>query len=218
MSANVYQLNTRASTESHSLSTARVTGQAGETFLLDHPRCTYAAAAVSCLLKPQPGDTVLLSESAAGTDYILAILERPDAAVGTLHLPGDNEIALSANTMQINTGSLQLKADQQIDINGPAVNLTAISAEVTVKHWRGWFDTVESSAVSVQITAKTLVSRLGRMVQRMAESFKQTDGLDEVRAGRTRIQVDGHHQVNAGHITTAAKGFVKIDGQKIDLG
>lgn len=219
MSANVYPLNRHPEPEHHALSTARVTGAADQWFLLDHPQCMRARAAVSCLLQPRVGDTVLVSQAQCGSSgFVLAILERPDANNGQLALPGNNHIHLHPDGMTLQSGQLQLQGREQIELSSAAVNLTAVSASVKVKHWQGWFDTVESYAVSVSTTAKTLSSKFGRMMQRAAESFRQTDGLDEVRAGRVRVHVDGHHQTQAQHISSTAQGFVKIDGQKIDLG
>lgn len=219
MATNVYPLNRHPEPEQHALSTARVTGAADHWFLLDHPHCVRARVAVSCLLQPQVGDTVLVSQAQSHTNgFVLAVLERPEAQHGQLTLPGNNHIHLTAGGMTLQARQLHLQGQEQIDIASPAVNLTAVSSTVKVKHWQGWFDTVESYAVNVSTTAKTLSSKVGRLMQRVAESFRKTDGLDEVRAGRVRVQVEGHHQTQAQHISSTAQGFVKIDGQKIDLG
>ncbi len=70
----------------------------------------------------------------------------------------------------------------------------------------------------IEYAAKTLSSKVGRLLSRALESFRSVDGLDETRAGRSRTTVRDDHRLKAGHITAQAKGFVKIDGQKIDLG
>ena len=76
----------------------------------------------------------------------------------------------------------------------------------------------EALSVPVDELFNTLSATLGRLLSRSIESFRSVQGLDETRAGRSSTIVQDHHQLRAGHITTRAEGFVKIDGQKIDLG
>ena len=219
MSANVHQLAPRRIQASPVLTTARITGATPNGVLLDLPGHPHAHVAISCLLEPQTGDTVLLScDTANNEHYVLAILERPDTSHGALTLPGNTRIHLAPDQFELQTGKVALNATRQLDLNSAQVNLTAASSTVNVKHWQGWFDTVEAGAVNITLVAKTLSSRLGRLIQRAAESFRKTEGLDELQAGRSRTHIDGHQQTRAGHITTVAEGSVKIDGKKIDLG
>lgn len=219
MSANVHRLPLRPAHTPQTLFTAYVHGRTPQGFLLDDSGLQCARAAVSCLLEPQTGDTVLVVQgppSAQG--FILAVLDRPDSSRGTLILPGNNHVVLTPEHMQMQAQTLTLHAAEKIEITSSAVNLTAATSTVNVKHWQGWFDTVDAGAVNISLVAKTLSSRLGRLIQRATESFRKTEGLDEVRAGRSHVHIEGHQHTQADHITSVAKGFVKIDGQKIDLG
>jgi hypothetical protein len=219
MSATVHLIHRPQSPDTHTVSEARVTGKADQHFLLDHPECPAAGVAFSCLLQPCVGDTVLISQPDHGQQgFILAILRRPDASQGELQLPGDTRVTLGSQGMRVQSNKVQLEGRESLDLTAPALNLTAVTSSVKVKHWQSWFDTVESCAVNVQLTAKTVSCTVGRLIQRLVESFRKTDGLDETRAGRMRVHVEGHHQTHAQHLTSTAQGFVKIDGQKIDLG
>ena len=219
MSANVHRLNPRSLQATPVLNTARVTGSTPHGVLIDLPNQPHARVAVSCLLEPQAGDTVLVSSVPDSSDnFILAILERPDATQGVLSLPGNTHINLGPDQIELQAGTLALNSRKQIDISSGQVNVTAAASRITINHCQGGFDTVEASAVHVSLVAKTLSSRLGRLIQRAVESFRKTDGLDEVHAGRSTTRIEGHQQTRAGHVTTIAEGFVKIDGQKIDLG
>lgn len=224
MSATIHSLPLKPAAEpattTHSLCTATVTGVSGEHFLLDHSRFSQAQAAASCLLEPVAGDTVLITHADNGAPcYILAILQRgAQADSGHLRLPGGNQLASDAEGLRLQANSLSLNAASQLDLNSAGLNINAVSAGVNIKHWQGCFDTIESHAVNVRFTAKTLSSQVGRMIQRLMESFRKTEGLDETRAGRVRVSAQDHHHVDAGHLTHTARGFVKIDGKKIDLG
>lgn len=223
MSATVHSLHPKSAASRketlYALSTATVLGHEDTLWLLDHPSRPAAQLSLSCLLAPEVGDTVLFTHPSEGEGaYVLAVLHRPQPDTGRLHLPGGNHLTSSSAGLQLHGASLSLNAAQQLQLNSADLDVNAGSAAVRVKHWQGWFDTAETHAVNVKLTAKTLSSRVGRLIQRLMESFRQTEGLDETRAGRVRVTADHHHQVEAGHLTHTAKGFVKIDGQKIDLG
>lgn len=222
MSATVHPFPARAETRpaaTHSLCAATVTGAAGESFLLDHPHIAQARPAASCLLEPAPGDTVLLTHADDGSPcFILAVLQRPQADAGQLRLPGGNQLVSDTSGVRLHAEALSLNTASQLELNSAALKVNTVSADVNAKHWLGCFDTAETHAVNVRLTAKTFSSQVGRLIQRLMESFRKIDGLDETRAGRVRVSAQGHHHVDAGHLTHTAKGFVKIDGQKIDLG
>ena len=219
MSATVHRLKPTPESSAHSLGTATVTGISGEHFLLSHPEILKARLAASCLLTPEAGDIVLVSHAAGhNSGFILAILQRNDPNSGSLNLPGGAQLHTNRAGVELQTQNLYLNSASHLQLNSGTLDINAVSSTVKVKHWQGWFDTFESCAVNASFTAKTFSSQVGRLIQRLKESFRKIDGLDETRAGRVRVSVDDHHHIEAGHVTHTAKGFVKIDGQKIDLG
>lgn len=224
MSATIHSLPVKPTTTpasaTHSLCTATITGVSDDTFLLDHAQFSQAQAAASCLLEPAVGDTVLITHAEDDAScYILAILQRPaQAESGHLKLPGGNQIASDTEGLRLQANSLSLNAASRLDLSTAQLNINAVSAGVSIKHWQSWFDTVESCAVNVRFTAKTLSSQVGRLIQRLMESFRKVEGVDETRAQRIRVTAQNQHQIDAGHLTHTARGFVKIDGKQIDLG
>ena len=219
MAANVYPLKKRHSNTDAHLVHARVTGAEGGVFRVDHPEDPAAQRALSCLIEPQAGDLVLLAlDPAHGQAHILAVLDRPGSQDADLTLPGGGAIHTRDGEVRIGARSLQLDGRENLALTTGRLELAAVSASTTVKHWQGWFDTLEARAVSIECAAKTLSSKVGRLLSRSLESFRSVEGLDETRAGRSRTVVRDDHRLKAGHITAQAEGFVKIDGQKIDLG
>lgn len=178
-----------------------------------------ARRAASCLLVPRPGDTVLLATVPSGTTaHIIAILERSDREGGTLALPGDTRIDSAKGTLALHADALALQGRKSLQIDTARFALASLSAHTTVKHWQGVFDTLEAQATSLQLVAKTLSSKVGRLISRSLEALRLVDGLDETRAGRHRTAVRETYRVQADHITARARGFVDIDGEKINLG
>jgi hypothetical protein len=198
---------------------AYVTGRDGSDYRTSHPDCPTARPTFSCLVEPQEGDLVLLAFPAgAASGHILAILTRPGAQQASLTLPGGARLQAGEDQLRLQAGHLHLDGTQSLDLHGTRLDIRAVHAQTTITHWQGWFDTLQAHAVSIQYGAKTLSATLGRLLSRSIESFRSVQGLDETRAGRSSTIVQDHHQLQAGHITTRAEGFVKIDGQKIDLG
>ncbi|WP_368642161.1 DUF3540 domain-containing protein [Castellaniella ginsengisoli] len=202
-----------------SLLQAYVTGQNGSDYLTSHPDCPAARPAFSCLVEPQEGDLVLLAcPTGEASGHILAILTRPGTQQASLTLPGGARLQAGDDQLRLQAGLLQLDGRESLHLQGTRMDIRAVHAQTTITHWQGWFDTLQAHAVSIQYGAKTLSATLGRLLSRSIESFRSVQGLDETRAGRSSTIVQDHHQLQAGHITARAEGFVKIDGQKIDLG
>lgn len=243
MAAHIYAFKpTGADAETRLLRT-RITAVQDQRLLVSDPDCLWATPAFSCLVQPQPGDTVLLAlDPDDGTGHVLHILERPGLQDADLNLPGggtlrshEGAIQLEAREIRVDGGEgvslhsgrdlsldgaqgIRLNSARRVSLDAADISMHAVTAQTTIKHWQGWFDTLEARAVSIEYAAKTLSAKIGRLLSRSLESFRSVKGLDETRAGRSRTTVRDHHEIRAGHVTARAEGFVKIDGKKIDLG
>ncbi|MER1967066.1 DUF3540 domain-containing protein [Castellaniella sp. GW247-6E4] len=197
----------------------RITDTQDDRLWVDHPECNVARRAFSCLIEPLAGDLVLLAvDPAGGPGHVLAVLERPGPQRADLVLPEGGAILARDGEVALRAKSLRFEGREGVTLDAGRLEVAAVSAATTIKHWQGWFDTLEANAVSIEYAAKTLSSKVGRLLSRTLESFRSVEGLDEIRAGRSRTRVRDDHRLEAGHITARADGFVKIDGQKIDLG
>lgn len=102
-----------------------------------------ARPAVSCIVAPEAGDTVLMATGANGQAYILAVLERPSggsvrlcvpAGQGTLSLEADDvvirgrtAVAMTAPRFEIAAGALKLVADR---LSSVAQTIVAIGRRI----------------------------------------------------------------------------------------
>lgn len=221
MSATLHALPVRPRSRGgeHTLHGATVAGRCGDHFLLDHPGAPQARLAASCLLVPEPGDTVLITHAEDGAEcFVLAVLERKAPESGQIHFPGGNTLHSSAQGVRFTAEAMTLATRSRLELNSPELGVSAVAADMNVKHAHSCFETLDTQAVSINLTAKTFSAQVGRMIQRLMESFRKVRGLDETRAGRVRVSAEDHHQIDAGHVTHVARGFVKIDGSKINLG
>lgn len=219
MSQKVHSLHQARGDTAMALLPRTVIGRCADWFLLSDAPADRAQRAVSCLVDPEVGDTVLVAtDPEGGVCWILAVLTRPAPETGSVVLPGGARLNASQGGVQLEATTVQLCGSQSVQVNTPSLDVSAVSSQVRINDCRGWFDTLESHANRLTVGARTVTSRIGRLFQHCVESLRQVERIDETRAGRIKVTVQGHHQLRAGHISSKAEGFVKIDGQKIDLG
>jgi len=206
--------------EQQELQMATVTGQADQWFLTQGAGpAQRVRRAASCLIEPQIGDTVLVCASPQGhLGFLLAVLVQANPTQGQLQLPGGASIETSQGDMKLKGKSLALHSTEALRLQSPVLKVGVNHAELQIKHAKGWFQSIDVQALRVSTIAKAITTVAKRLVQRVEESFRWVEQVDQTNAGRVRTKVDGHFHVQSRHTTLRAEGHVRIDGEKIDLG
>lgn len=181
-----------------------------------------ALRAESCLLEPQCGDMVLISQDTAPGSkrppYILAILSRTAPTQGTLTLPGGVRLESDRGQLRTVAEHAILEARQHLTISAPELTLAGDQGDIRVARLQAEANTVEARLGTLQLLAQQVQSSVGRLVQKARDCCRWIENLDETRAGRVRLQVQERFDLRARHAAVLAQGQVKIDGDKIDLG
>lgn len=157
--------------------------------------------AAGCILMPEVGDTVLLLRVAAGTHYILNVLEKT-ATSCRLDFPGD--VRLSAHR-----GEVSIQA-QEISLIGQKGRLRFSQLEVLAMKLQTHVQQLVSALSSVSLSAGRVTSRIGRALR--------LTGFELHRAGSVRTEVEGRFTVSSGQTTIVAEQDVTVDASKINLG
>lgn len=215
------------------LSTGTVRGRVGAwLFVRGAEGELRAQVAPSCLLTPEDGDVVLLCFTpalpAVGAragmallpclQHILAVLVRAEATHATVQLPGGVRLATHEGDLRIEGCQIELAASVRLDAHTPQLTLDATRADLRFGHANASAGSFIGVVGELRLVARHLHSQVGRLVQKVRDSFREVEQLDDLRAGRTRWEVEGHAQLHARQATVLAEGVVKIDGQRIDLG
>ena len=178
-----------------------------------------ARRAVSCLVRPAVGDTVLLFVDAGGQAYILAILERTDTR--TTRLSVDNDLVIESTGDSITLAareSINLATAGKTSIHGRdiaitghhglfqlnRVDLVSDAATVHTKSGRLFADTVET-------VARTLT-------QRLQNCFRFVETMDQLKAGNLVQSVRKLMSLKTRQAVILAEQDVKIDGERIHMG
>ena len=204
------------------LATATVSGRTDEWFFVKDlavHRVHRVRRAASCLIEPELGDQVLVCEGVQPeASFILAVLTRAQPEAASLCLPGGVVLRTQGRQLAVHADDIELNGREKVGLNTVLLDIGAVAATARVAHVQSWSETIESHAVRMTLVAKTMTQEIGRLIARVRESWRKVDGLDETQVGRMRVHVEGHQQVDAGHVTMNAEGFVRIDGKKINLG
>jgi hypothetical protein len=123
-------------------------------------------------------------------DLVLAIGNEDLYVIGVLHGSGQTRFCAPGDLELSASGRILLRSQTAIELRSPEVRLRAERLE---------------------LVAKTLV-------EKMVGCYRWVKDTIQVRSGRMRIIVDGHHSVAAERIIEHATKDVKINGRKILLG
>lgn len=168
-------------------------------FRLVQPCGTGIAArkAVSCLIAPQPGDKVLIS-TVENTTYILTVLERPDCADGEqqLRLETPGHLHIAAEHITLHAKAVSFVAGTLTMVGGLFNSLFKVSRRISGR---------DSQVAKVATT-------------RAVDRVSVTDNADIQSAGLISQDVDGPVAVRGDVALLRARGDIRFDGERINVG
>jgi hypothetical protein len=180
-----------------------------------------AKKAVSCLVLPEPGDTVMLAFDASPHCYILSVLERPGGALAAKTLAFDGQVNLRIRQGGLNIATdqtLSLTSEQKIALASDELELDARngSARITTFSFLGRM--FQSQVETVKQIADTLDTIIRRSVQRLTSSYRYIEEHEEIQSASTRMLVEGTLTMQTQNTMHTAEGHIKIDAEQIHLG
>lgn len=169
-----------------------------------------ATRAVSCLVAPEPGDRVLLTDDGDAA-HVLAVLERPGDGACTLSPAG-------ARALDIAAPRVGIVGDEAVSVRGRAVRLDAETATLRVAVTRYVGRMINCFARALEVTADRLQSVSRSSVHQAQTYARSVDGVDTVRAGDALRQCARTATWQSKQTIIVATGDVRIDGERIGLG
>ncbi len=181
---------------------------------------TYEARrAVSCLVEPAVGDTVLVTVLATGECYVLAILERPEATATTLTVPGDLNVSLPGGRFVVAAReSVELAAGREVSVAAGRVSVNAVDGSVALQKLSLLAGLVRGEAESVKVVAAAIDTAVGRLTERIGRSFRTVEESDHLRANHIDYRAKEHLSLHADAALVSANELVKVDAEQIHIG
>lgn len=178
-----------------------------------------AAKSMSCLIEPQPGDTVLICQSAFGKSYILSILERENDRSVNMVFEGDVDLKAKSGRLRLaaQKGMDFISAGDTAMVSGE-LSINSLEAEVNIQRFSFFSTFIQGQMERIKLIGQTCDSMFERMSQRIKRSFRRVEELDQLSAGHLDYQAKKLMSLRGKYSILTAQEDVRIDGDKILMG
>ncbi len=168
--------------------------------------------AVSCIVRPQPGDRVLISQDQEEGSYILAVLSHGTSRQGTdIEFRGDVRV-------RVREGSLSLAAEDKLECSGEHYAVYAQNGEIAVARLSVLGRVIQWQAKKILAVAENVEHVFHSLTQRLRESQRYVEEHEDVQCGSARHLVEETLTMQAKNINHMAEEVVKVDGEQVHLG
>lgn len=150
--------------------------------------------------------------------YVLAVLSRAQNTTSTLTLPGGSALSTTDNALTIHAPRIAIDGGESITASAPQIDMYSLKTTVVSQHSHARIGVLDAGIGRLTLTAKSFVSNVGRLIQRIKDSARWIEGTDELRAGSASWRIQGHAHMHTRHTTLRSDEITRVDGSKIELG
>ncbi len=176
-----------------------------------------ALRAESCLLAPQPRDTVLLALLDDGSAWVLAVLRRNASANTAAELRLPDAATLRARTLDIRADDAALTAES-LHLHGKNLALEGDAVGITSRLLTLGGQVLLQGFAVMRTLARNLGEQVARRIGRYGSLDENVDGLARRTAGRAQVAVDTSYRLRAENADMRARGQMDIDASHIKVG
>jgi hypothetical protein len=205
--------------DAESFAACRIIGKEGEDYLIltEDGQLRRGKKADGCLLQPEINDRALVWQGSKDEVFILSILVK-DTDSSRVVFKGDATVQAASGFMKIEGETVEITASRVAEVQAPEVNLKGRTGKVRFIDFSCISTTALLHLEKVSLIVERMDSVLGRLTQRVKNSFRWVEQLDQTKAGHISHIAEERYSVRAGHAAIIAEDDVKIDGSKIHLG
>ena len=198
---------------------AIVQGGFGRDFMVSSDRgVVHATVAFSCLVLPEPGDRVLLNNNNK-ENHILAIIERPNGQDMTLKFPANVGLEAKAGNINLVTNeNLLLTSANKTQIVSSELAVTTVKANIKATELSVSGEKVLSQWREVNSVSEAFNFVADRFVQRVKNSFKSVEGVDQINSKNYVQNVAETASIRSKNAVITARKDMKSDGERIHMG
>lgn len=170
-----------------------------------------ADCAVSCLVKPEAGDSVLVSVDADGEVWVLSVLSRASQSPTSIEVVGDT-------TLSVKGGSLTLSTDEELNCISKKSSVYSQEIDVSAENVSlnaGFFS---SNIARVKRVADVVDDISREFTRRVKNYFRFTSESEDCQAESRRQLVDETLTMQSKNTVIVSEEHVKIDGELIHMG
>jgi hypothetical protein len=177
-----------------------------------------ARRAISCLVRPEPGDQVLITRT-SGELWVLAILSRNGGAPIRLAAEGDLEITAERGRLALTGGTgIDLATPNIARITAGTIALHARTARAVIDDVVHVGKQLATYVERVKLVGQAIESVIDRVMMRAKRSYRFIEEGDHLRCADLDHRASETLHLNAGNAFVTARGVVKLDGEQIHMG
>jgi hypothetical protein len=206
--------------EKGSLEYGRVEAIEHDQFIITNKKGTFPAKkAFSCLVSPEPGDLVAFSNIESKTCFVLAVLKREHSDATTLQFPGNVRMEVkNGHTEMISKDNLKLASANAIEMISNQFKVTALDGDFTLSNIRVIGTELLSQMKTIKTIAGSIDTVADRITQRAKDCYRWISGTDQLQANSVIKNIKKVLSIKTERAAIIAKGDVKLDGKRINLG
>jgi len=177
--------------------------------------------AVSCLVQPKVGDTVLLFMDMSGNVFILSVLKREISENRQTDIVFEGPV-----NVQVKNGDLSLKSDigmtiaagEELSFASQKISVDADegAAKISRLVFLGAF--LDSQIKKVKHVADTVDTVYRRLTERLINAVRFVKEDEEVQTGSTRYLVEDTLTMHSKNAVYMAEEIVTINAEQVHLG
>jgi len=187
--------------------------------ILADDRHHTAVRAFSCIIEPRAGDVVLFSIDERQQCHILSIIERPNCSDTELAFPGNVCLRTSRGELNIHSRrGMNMVCEQEITQVAETFTLAARKGLFKVDSLTAIGSTLVSRIKFVQTIADRLETVAEHWLQKLTNSFRQIDGVDQLKARDSIHTVKNLYSMRSKQAAILARKDIKMDAERIHMG
>ncbi len=183
----------------------------------EHP----AFKALSCLIRPEPGDVVLLSLDDEGACFILSVLIRNEGRESSQDIVFEGSVNLHVRGGDLAVTSereMSFASEKRISHATERIEVHADEGEAIIGRLSFLGRTLTSQFKRIKTAAKYAEHTYGRLTERLKNCFKYVEDHEELQSKSTRRLVEESLTVQSKNSYQLVEDTVKIDAEQIHLG
>lgn len=175
--------------------------------------------AASCLLRPETGDTVMLSGPDRARVYLIAVIEQADPSASRIEAAGDLTLAAPGGAVAIESArDLRLHSRGALDMQGAQWTVKAPQGDCQVDRMRYTGQAVDATVGRLRLLGQMIETMADRVVQMARSTFRLVDETEQVRVGHLDCQATDTVRIHGHHTVVTGKALVKVDAAQIHMG
>lgn len=161
-----------------------------------------ASKAFSCAFIPEDNDYVAIMRSNLKGYYITHILERQSSAPALIETESE----------------LHINSTKAVKLQANSIDLTSIDYSINCQSHEHTSQTLSVMSRNTKFQSETVESNVTRLVQRIKDSFKIIERIEQVTAQDIIQNIKNAFIQRSKQVDITAKNDVKINGDRIHMG